>query len=67
MPRNFSPHPGKWTINNLIKEKLETKGGEMPLEDLLNHLSTQGYHKESLRQNLKNLDMEVVNGKARLR
>ena len=23
MPRDFNPPPGKWTINNLIKEKLE--------------------------------------------
>ncbi|GAI78920.1 unnamed protein product, partial [marine sediment metagenome] len=34
MTHKFNPHKGKWTINNLIKGKIETMGGEMPLEDL---------------------------------
>lgn len=67
MPRDFSPYPGKWPLIQIVKEQIEANGGEMPLEDLLDHLGKRGYFKEALRRRLKNLGIEVIDGKARLR
>lgn len=39
----------------------------MPLEELLEELRKQGYMKEMIRTRLHLLDVEVVEGKARLR
>ena len=39
----------------------------MPLKDLLNRMSQQGYLRKPLLEKLDLLDVEVVDGKARLR
>jgi len=39
----------------------------MPLEDLLNHMSRQGYLRKPLLEKLDLLDVDVIDGKARLR
>jgi len=57
---------GKWTIKRILKSVIQANGGEMPVEDLLNKMSQRGYLKEPLRQRLEALDVEVVDGKARL-
>lgn len=57
---------GKWTIKRILKSVIQANGGEMPVEDLLNKMSQRGYLKEPLRQRLEALDVEVVEGKARL-
>lgn len=57
---------GKWTTKRILKSVIQANGGEMPVEDLLEHMSKQGYLKEPLRQRLEALDVEVVDGKARL-
>lgn len=58
---------GKWSLRRLIKETIQTSGGEMPLEELLEDLRKRGYMKEMIRTRLHLLDVEVVDGKARLR
>ena len=58
---------GKWTIKRILKSVIQANGGEMPIEDLLNKMSQRGYLKEPLRQRLEALDVEVVNGKAKLK
>ena len=58
---------GKWTIKRILKSIIQSNGGEMPVEDLLNKMNQRGYLKEPLRQRLEALDVEVVNGKARLK
>ena len=58
---------GKWTIKKVLKRTIEAHGGEMPVKDLLDHLSKQGYLKEALRRRLEALDVEVIDGKARMR
>jgi len=57
---------GKWTIKRILKSVIQANGGEMPVEDLLNKMIQRGYLKEPLRQRLEALDVEVVDGKARL-
>ena len=59
---------GKWTIKRILKSVIQANGGEMPVEDLLEHMSKQGYLKEALRRNLEALDVEIIEGwKARLK
>lgn len=58
---------GKWTIKRILKSVIQANGGEMPVEDLLDHMNKQGYLKEALRRNLKALDVDVVDGKAKLK
>jgi len=41
-------------------------GGEMPIEDLLTQMSQRGYLKEPLRRSLRLLNVEVIDGKARI-
>lgn len=67
MAQKWNPYKGKWTLTRLIKKEIEYNGGEMPVEDLLNHMKKRGYLKEALRRNLEVLDVEVVDGKARMR
>ncbi len=57
---------GKWTIKRVLKSVIQANGGEMSVEDLLNKMNQRGYLKEPLRQRLEVLDVEVVDGKARL-
>jgi len=57
---------GKWSLKRLIKETIQTSEGEMPLEELLEYLKKQGYMPEMIRTRLHLLDVEVVDGKARL-
>jgi len=57
---------GKWTIKRILKSVIQANGGEMPVEDLLDYMSKEGYLKEALCRNLKALDVDVVDGKARL-
>ncbi|GAG69577.1 unnamed protein product [marine sediment metagenome] len=58
---------GKWTIKRILKSIIQANGGEMPVEDLLNKMNQRGYLKEPLRQRLEALDVDVVDGKVRLR
>ena len=67
MVKNHNPTQGKWTLTRLVKREIKHHGGEMPLEDLLRNLGERGYFIGSLRQSLKALDIEVVDGKARMR
>ncbi|GAG80203.1 unnamed protein product [marine sediment metagenome] len=67
MTYKFNPLIGKSTIYNLIKGKIEAEGGEVPLKDLLDYLGKQGYFKEALQPRLKDLGIDVIDGKARLR
>jgi len=62
----WDPHRGKWTIRKRLKSLIQANGGEMPVEDLLNRMRKQGYMKEPLRRGLEALDVEVVDGVARL-
>ena len=62
-----NPFRGKWTIKRVLKREIEYNGGEMPVEDLLNEMSQRGYLKEPLRRRLRLLDVEVIDGKARMR
>jgi len=65
IPRDY--YRGKWTLQRIIRETIQAHGDEMPLEELLNHLAKLGYDKESIRIRLRPLDIEVVDGMARLR
>ncbi len=67
MKRKFAPHKGKWTLKRLVRREIKYHGGEMPLKDLLNRMSQQGYLRKPLLEKLDLLDVEVVDGKARLR
>jgi len=67
LTRRFNPHKGKWTLTRLVKREIEHNGGEMHLEDLLNHMSRQGYLRKPLLEKLDLLDVDVIDGKARLR
>lgn len=67
MAQRYNPLQGKWTVNRLLKRAIEANGGEMPVEDLLEHMSNLGYMKEPLRDRLRFLDVDVVDGVARLR
>ncbi len=58
---------GKGSLRRLIKETIQTNGGEMPLEELLEYLRKKGYMKETIRPRLHLLDIEVVDGKVRLK
>ncbi len=58
---------GKLTIKRVLRSVIKANGGEIPVEDLLDHMSKQGYLKEALRRSLEVLDVEVVDGKARFR
>jgi len=49
-----------------LKSLLHANGGEMPVEDLLTRMRRQGYMKDPLRRGLEALDVEVVNGVARI-
>ena len=62
-----NPFRGKWTLKRVLKREIEYNGGEMPVEDLLNQLSQRGYLKEPLRRRLRLLDVEVIDGMARMR
>ncbi|MBA7697154.1 hypothetical protein ES703_105813 [subsurface metagenome] len=62
-----NPFRGKWTLKRVLKREIEYYGGEMPVEDLLNQLSQRGYLKEPLRRRLRLLDVEVIDGMARMR
>lgn len=66
MTQKWKPYKGKWTLTRLVKKEIEYNGGEMPVEDLLNKMSMRGYLKEPLRRSLKALDVEVIDGKARI-
>ena len=57
---------GRWTIKRILKSVIQANGGEMPVEDLLNKMNKRGYLKEPLRQRLDALDVEVIDGKARM-
>jgi len=65
IPRNH--YRGKWTVKRILRDAIEAHDGEMPLEDLLNHLQKLGYDKEAIRSRLRPLNVEVVGGVARLR
>ena len=67
MKRKHNPYQGKWTIKRLLKKIIEANGGEMPLETLLHHMSQQGYLRKPLLEKLDLLDVDVIDGKARLR
>jgi len=58
---------GKGSLRRLIKKTLQTNEGEMPLEELLEYLRKKGYMKETIRPRLHLLDIEVVDGKVRLK
>ncbi len=58
---------GKKSLRRLIKETIQTNGGEMPLEELLESLRKKGYMKETIRPRLHLLDIGVVDGKVRLK
>jgi len=62
-----NPFRGKWTLKRVLKREIEYNGGEMPVEDLLNEMSQRGYLKEPLRRRLRLLDVEVIDGMARMR
>ena len=62
-----NPFRGKWTLKRVLKREIEYNGGEIPVEDLLNEMSQRGYLKEPLRRRLRLLDVEVIDGKARMR
>jgi len=64
--RKFYPHKGKWTLTQLVKKEIKHNGGEMPIEDLLTQMSQRGYLKEPLRRSLRLLNVEVIDGKARI-
>ncbi len=64
--RKFNPYKGKWTLTRLVKREIEHNGGEMPVEDLLTRMSQRGYLKEPLRRSLRLLDVEVIDGMARI-
>lgn len=64
----YDPSQGKWTIKRVLKRVIKANGGEMPVEDLLDYMSKQGYLKADLKRNLEALDVEVIDGwKARVR
>ena len=67
MKRKHNPYQGKWTIKRLVRREIKYHGGEMPLKDLLNRMSQQGYLRKPLLEKLDLLDVEVVDGIARLR
>ncbi len=67
MKRKHNLYQGKWTIKRLLKKIIEANGGEMPLKDLLNQMSRQGYLRKPLLETLDLLDVDVIDGKARLR
>ncbi len=67
MTRNYNPHQGKWTLTRLMRREIKRNGGEMPLEDLLSQMRQRGYLKGPLRAGLEALDVEVIDGTARLR
>jgi len=62
-----NPFRGKWTLKRILKRELEYNGGEMPVEDLLNKMSQRGFLKGPLREGLEALEIEVIDGMARLR
>ena len=66
MTKKHNPYQGKWTVKNLLRQTIKSHGGEMPVEDLLNQMRNQGYLKEALRPRLKVLDVEVIDGRARI-
>lgn len=67
MTHKFYPYKGKWTMQRIVKEKIQASGGELPLEDLLGYLHELGYHRGSVRSRLRPLGVEVLDGMARLR
>ncbi len=58
---------GKWTLKRLVRREIKHHGGEMPLEALLNRMSQQGYLRKPLLEKLDLLDVDVIDGVARLR
>jgi len=50
-----------------LKSIIQANDDEMPVEDLLQKMSQRGYLKEPLRRSLEALDVDVINGMARLR
>jgi len=66
MNSRHNPYQGKWTVKNLLRQTIKASGGEMPVEDLLNQMKRRGYLKEALRPRLKALDVDVINGMARV-
>lgn len=67
MTRRNYPYKGRWTTKRLIKKEIEANGGEMSVEDLLDHMKRLGYMKEPLRERLRVLEVDVVEGRVRLR
>jgi len=67
MTRNYDPQQGKWTLTHRVKREIKHHGGEMPVKTLLNQMRRHGYLKEPLRRQLGLLDVDVVDGMARLR
>ena len=58
---------GKRTVKRILRDAILAHGGEMPLEELLNYVQKLGYDKEAISHRLRPLDVEVVDGIARLR
>ncbi len=67
MAQKWNPFKGKWTLSKLVKREIEHNGGEIPVEDLLQKMRQRGYLKGALRDGLEALDVEVINGMARMR
>jgi len=67
MAQKWNPFKGKWTLAKLVKREIDHNGGEMPVEDLLNKMRQRGYLKGPVRDGLEALDVEVIDGKARMR
>ncbi len=61
----YNPFKGKRTIKSLLKRTIKANGGEIPVEELLNHMNKRGYLKRELRRQLDLLDIEVIDGMAR--
>jgi len=66
LAKKHNPYQGKWTVKNLLRQTIRSNGGEMPVEDLLNQMRRQGYLKEALRPRLRVLDVDVIDGMARV-
>ncbi len=67
MAQKWNPFKGKWTLSKLVKREIEHNGGEMPVEDLLQKMRQRGYLTGPLRDSLEALDVEVIDGTARMR
>ena len=67
MARRYYPYRGKWTVRRLVKHALEANGGEMGVEELLDHMKRLGYLREPIRRSLGQLDVEVAGGRVRLK